>query len=180
MPKMCCFSTSIFSGFGLDLGRSWASKSAALLAAPGVLKPTAFMLALTDCFSFLRGGQSGPNSRVNLAVVSTSWLIFHYWPVFDLPWVCLSAFWSFFSRLGTLQPRFWSPSWPYVGTYFALGGIFGHGAGIAAKKTCWHSLSAFRFHNAARRYVRSTWNWSQIGREGLKTLRCSSLSTFLS
>ena len=37
-----------------------------------------------------------------------------------------------------------------------LGGIFGHGAGIAAKKTCWHSLSAFRFHNAARRYVRST------------------------
>ena len=111
------------------------SKSASLLAAPGVLKPTAFMLALTDCFSFLRGGQSGPNSRVNLAVVSTSWLIFHYWPVFDLPWVCLSAFWSFFSRLGTLQPRFWSPSWPYVGTYFALGGIFGHGAGIAAKRT---------------------------------------------
>ena len=135
MLKTCCFSTSIFWGSGLDFGASWASKSAALLAAPGVLKPTAFMLALTDCFSFLRGGQSGPNSRVNLAVVSTSWLIFHYWPVFDLPWVCLSAFWSFFSRLGTLQPRFWSPSWPYVGTYFALGGIFGHGAGIAAKRT---------------------------------------------
>ena len=86
---MCCFLTSIFSGFGLDFGASWASKSAALLAAPGVLKPTAFMLALTDCFSFLRGGQSGPNSRVNLAVFSTSWLIFHYWPVLDLPWVCL-------------------------------------------------------------------------------------------
>ena len=135
MLKKCCFSTSIFSRFGLDFGPCWAFKSAALLAAPGVLKPTAFMLALTDCFSFLRGGQSGPNSRVNLAVVSTSWLIFHYWPVFDLPWVCLSAFWSFFSRLGTLQPRFWSPSWPYVGTYFALGGIFGHGAGIAAKRT---------------------------------------------
>ena len=135
MPKKCSFLPSIFGGFGLDLGGSWASKSAALLAAPGVLEPTAFMLALTDCFSFLRGGQSGPNSRVNLAVVSTSWLIFHYWPVFDLPWVCLSAFWSFFSRLGTLQPRFWSPSWPYVGTYFALGGIFGHGAGIAAKRT---------------------------------------------
>ena len=162
MPKTNCFLSSLFFKFWPRflnlLGPQDGAKSAALLAAPGVLKPTAFMLALTDCFSFLRGGQSGPNSRVNLAVVSTSWLIFHYWPVFDLPWVCLSAFWSFFSRLGTLQPRFWSPSWPYVGTYFALGGIFGHGAGIAAKKTCWHSLSAFRFHNAARRYVRSTWN----------------------
>ena len=31
MPKRCCLSTSIFSGFGLDLGGSWASKSAALL-----------------------------------------------------------------------------------------------------------------------------------------------------
>ena len=156
MPKIARCPTSSFSGFILYFGTSWASKSAALLAAPGVLKPTAFMLALTDCFSFLRGGQSGPNSRVNLAVVSTSWLIFHYWPVFDLPWVCLSAFWSFFSRLGTLQPRFWSPSWPYVGTYFALGGIFRQGAGIAAKKPCWHFLSVFRFHNAARQYVRST------------------------
>ena len=42
MPKTCCFSTSIFSGFGLNFGGSWASKSAALLAAPGVLEPTAF------------------------------------------------------------------------------------------------------------------------------------------
>ena len=25
MPKTCCFSTSIFSGFGLDFGASWAS-----------------------------------------------------------------------------------------------------------------------------------------------------------
>ena len=44
-------------------------KSAALLAAPGVLEPTAFMLALTDCFSCLRGSQSGPNSKVDLAIV---------------------------------------------------------------------------------------------------------------
>ena len=42
MPKTWCFLTSIFSGFGLDFGRSWACKSAALLAAPGVLNPTAF------------------------------------------------------------------------------------------------------------------------------------------
>ena len=26
MPKMCCFSTSIFSGLGSDFGGSWASK----------------------------------------------------------------------------------------------------------------------------------------------------------
>ena len=26
MPKTCCFSTSIFSGFGLNFGGSWASK----------------------------------------------------------------------------------------------------------------------------------------------------------
>ena len=26
IPKTCCFSTSIFSGFGLDFGGSWASK----------------------------------------------------------------------------------------------------------------------------------------------------------
>ena len=42
MSKMCCFLTSTFWGIGLDFGASWASKSAALLAAPGVLDPTAF------------------------------------------------------------------------------------------------------------------------------------------
>ena len=34
--------------------------------------------------------------------------------------------------------------------------FFGHGAGIAARNPCWHSLSAFHNHPAARRYVRST------------------------
>ena len=38
----------------------------------------------------------------------------------------------------------------------SFGGIFEHGAGIATRNPCWHSLSAFRFHTAARRYVRST------------------------
>ena len=70
----------------------------------------------------------------------------------------VAPFGRFFRDLGRSSLDFGAPSWPYVGTYFALGGIFGHGAGIAAKKPCWHSLSAFRFHNAARRYVRSTWN----------------------
>ena len=41
-PKTYCLSTIIFSGFGVHFGSSWASKSAALLAAPGVLDPTAF------------------------------------------------------------------------------------------------------------------------------------------
>ena len=37
--------------------------------------------------------------------------------------------------------------------------FFGHGALIAARHSCWHSLSAFHNHPAARRYVRSTWNF---------------------
>ena len=50
MPKTCCFLTSIFSGFGLDFGGSWASKSAALLAAPGVFNPTAWISCLDILF----------------------------------------------------------------------------------------------------------------------------------
>ena len=63
MLKTCRFSTSIFWGSGLDFGASWASKSAALLAAPGVLKPTAFLLALTYCFPCLRRGEGIPKWR---------------------------------------------------------------------------------------------------------------------
>ena len=65
----------------------------------------------------------------------------------------------FFHDLGRSSLDFGAPSWPYVGTHFALDGIFRHAAGIAAKNPCWHSLSAFQTHLAARRYVRSTWNW---------------------
>ena len=39
-PKSSIF--AIFSSSDLDFGASWVSKSAALLAAPGVLDPTAF------------------------------------------------------------------------------------------------------------------------------------------
>ena len=86
------------------------------------------------------------------SVLSASWAHFSRLAAFVAP------LGRFFRALGRSSLDFGAPSWPYVGTYFALGGIFGHGAGIAAKKPCWHSLSAFRFHNAARRYVRSTWN----------------------
>ena len=41
-----------FLGFGLDFGASWASKSAALFAAPGVLNPTAFYVCI-DILLFL-------------------------------------------------------------------------------------------------------------------------------
>ena len=46
MPKIACFPILILEGLGLDFGASWASKSAALLAAPGVLNPTAFYACL--------------------------------------------------------------------------------------------------------------------------------------
>ena len=48
---------------------------------------------------------------------------------------------------------------------YSFQGLVGHGAWIAAKNPCWHSLFAFRSHIEARRYVRSTmsWNWSQVG-----------------
>ena len=40
--------------------------------------------------------------------------------------------------------------------------FFRHGAVIAVKNPCWHSLSAFHNHPAARRYVRSTWNSTKM------------------
>ena len=79
----------------------------------------------------------------------------HFWRLAAF----VAPFGRFFHDLGRSSLDFGAPSWPYVGTHFALDGIFRHAAGIAAKKPCWHSLSAFRFHYAARRYVRSTWNW---------------------
>ena len=78
----------------------------------------------------------------------------HFWRLAAF----VAPFGRFFHDLGRSSLDFGAPSWPYVGTHFALDGIFRHAAGIAAKKPCWHSLSAFRFHYAARRYVRSTWN----------------------
>ena len=86
------------------------------------------------------------------SVLNASWAHFSRLAAFVAP------LGRFFRALGRSSLDFGAPSWPYVGTHFALGGIFGHGAGLAAKTHCWHSLSVFRFHSAARRYMRSTWN----------------------
>ena len=79
----------------------------------------------------------------------------------------LVPFARFFRDLGRFSLDFGEPSWPYVGTFVALGGMFRHGAGIAATKPCWHFPSVFRFHNAARRYVRSTWNREKIDEKSM-------------
>ena len=66
---------------------------------------------------------------VLFSVLSASWAHFSRLAAFVAP------FGRFFRDLGRSSLDFGAPSWPYVGTYFALGGIFGHGAGIAAKRT---------------------------------------------
>ena len=95
------------------------------------------------------------------SVLNASWVHFSRLAAFVAP------FGRFFRDLGRSSLDFGAPSWPYVGTHFVLDGIFRHAAGIAAKKPCWHSLSAFRFHNAARRYVRSTWNREKINEKSM-------------
>ena len=55
MPKTCCFSTPIFSGFGLDFGASWTSN-----LEPSWLKIAknhyrVFFLALSNSMSFQNG-----------------------------------------------------------------------------------------------------------------------------
>ena len=50
----------------------------------------------------------------------------------------------------------------FLGAFFSFLAVsYAFFARIAAKNPCWHSLSAFQNHLAARRYVRSTWNWLQ-------------------
>ena len=89
--------------------------------------------------------------------VDTFFALKHFWGTFFASCYICRTFWSFFCDLRRSILDFGTPSWPYVGTFFALGRHFCHKAGIAARQTCWHSLSAFRFHIAAWRYVRSTW-----------------------
>ena len=55
------------------LGFQHGAKSAALLAAPGVLDPTAFLLALTYCLDMLRGGQERPKSGGSALMSAPSW-----------------------------------------------------------------------------------------------------------
>ena len=149
-----------FLSFWPQFGKVSASKSAALLAAPGVLDPTAFYACINILLFLTRGGQNEPRSRSKLrqvgsmlahfSLLSAAWAHFSRLAAFVVPFV------RFFRDVGRSSLDFGNPSWPYVGTFFALGDICRPGAGMAAKKPCWHCLSAFRFHNAARRYVRST------------------------
>ena len=54
----------------------------------------------------------------------------HFWRLAAF----VAPFGRFFHDLGRSSLDFGAPSWPYVGTHFALDGIFRHAAGIAAKK----------------------------------------------
>ena len=64
------------------LGLQDGAKSGTLLAAPAVLNPTAFLLALTYCFACSRGGQELPNSIRNTAKLAPCRLIFRSWASF--------------------------------------------------------------------------------------------------
>ena len=50
---------------------------------------------------------------------------------------------------------------------------------VAAKNPCWPSFSAFHNHPEARRYVRSIWNWTQVGLDLLLDLMTRVLFNFL-
>ena len=65
----------------------------------------------------------------------------------------VAPFGRFFRDSGRSSHDFGTPSWPYVGTYFALGGIFRHAAGIAAKKPCWHSSNRNHYRTLKKNYV---------------------------
>ena len=117
MLKTCCFLTPIFSGFGLDLGGSWASKSAALLAAPGVLDATAFYACINILLFLPRGGETfkmEPKPPHVGAMLALCWLIFRSWVAFCVSCAPLNRFfgafgssWPLLLRLGALRDRFW-------------------------------------------------------------------------
>ena len=85
------------------------------------------------------------------------------WPVLGLSWAVLGLSWPVFgvswASLGTVLAHL-GLSWACLGlSWFRLGPVLGHFWTLCVdccQKTCWQSLSAFRFHNAARRYVHST------------------------
>ena len=63
----------------------------------------------------------------HFSLLSAAWAHFSRLAAFVVPFA------RFFRDLGRFSLDFGKPSWPYVGTFVALGGIFRHGAGIAAK-----------------------------------------------
>ena len=114
MLKTCCFLTSVFSGFGVDFGASWPPKSAALLAAPGVLEPTAFYACINILLFLTRGGQGLAKPRSKSRMLGSCWHVFRPWAPFCRSWLVLERFlhffgscWSFFSGFWSLRARFW-------------------------------------------------------------------------
>ena len=90
-------------GFGRVLKGVWTSKSAALLAAPGVLKPTAFFACINILHVLTSGGPRLPKWSPKLTYVALCWHIWALcWLFFrsgpslgPLLGVCCSC-WSFF------------------------------------------------------------------------------------
>ena len=127
MSKTCWFSASLFSGFGLDFGASWASKSAALLAAPGVLNPTAFYACINILHVLTRGGQDRPKTRGVLGHVGA--MLAHF--------SLLAALFFTLGRSYAFCGHFWCILAVFCGFWNApssiFGGIFGHCAVISAE-----------------------------------------------
>ena len=96
------------------LGLQVGAKSAALLAAPGVLDPTAFYACINILHVLTRGGQELLKWRSKLPLLGSCWHIFRSGAPFFHSCLVLKRFlhifgscWSFFSGLGSLRPRFW-------------------------------------------------------------------------
>ena len=107
-----------FFGFGPRfrrvLGLQDGAKSAALLAAPGVLKPTEFYACINILLFLTRGGHRDPAWRSKLRMLGPCWHIFRSGASFFRSWLVLERFlyffgscWSFFSNFGPPRPRFW-------------------------------------------------------------------------
>ena len=94
-------------GFWIDFGRVWGefgcvlgefghSKSAALLAAPGVLNPTALYAGINILLFLTRGGQNIGRGRSKIRQVGS--MLAHF--------SLLSAAWAHFSRLAAFVAPF--------------------------------------------------------------------------
>ena len=124
MPKTCCFSTSIFSGFGFDFGGSWASKMEPswLLKPPKIVGEQLFDDLKLDVFTKWRlGGLRARFWRPRASILEGPGLIFegfgrHIWnhERQERPKTCKNKSsitrWPDRQRVGG---RRWSPPWGF-------------------------------------------------------------------
>ena len=154
---MCCFSTSIFSGLGLDFGTSWASKMEPIvrLGLPGRSqkppKPINLGACVQDTFQealrcLQKGSQRVPRGR--------------FWEDFSIIWE------PFFDVFGFQNPS----SQPILQVSYLLAGWRHH-----FKSTYWKTSS--HMSKEGRRYVRSTENFRISN--GSKIARIAPISTIL-